>query len=109
MSSLLTIILLTGNVMKYTGKEINKKESLKKHSSNLKNGGVVFATSDGNAFVGANAKGMAYSHAANYRPSLTVYPLNEEIVETEEEIIEETVETVTETKLKPKAKAKKKK
>jgi hypothetical protein len=102
MSSLLTIILLTGNVMKYTGKEINKKESLKKHSSHLKNGGVVFATSDGNAFVGANAKGMAYSHAANYRPSLTVYPLNEEIVE-------ETVETVTETKPKPKAKAKKKK
>ena len=106
MSSLLTIILLTGNVMKYTGKEINKKESLKKHSSHLKNGGVVFATSDGNAFVGSNARGQAYSHAANYRPALKVYEMIEEAVET---AVEEKSETVAETKPKPKSKPKAKK
>lgn len=106
MSSLLTIILLTGNVMKYTGKEVSKKESAKKHSNHVKSGETVFATSDGNAFVGANARGQAYSHAANYRPALKVYEMIEEAVE---KVVEEKSETVVETKPKPKSKAKAKK
>ena len=92
--------------MKYTGKEVNKKESAKKHSIHIKTGEPVFATSDGNAFVGANARGKAHSHAANYRPALDVYEMIEEIAE---KAVEVKTETVIETKPKSKPKAKKKK
>jgi len=92
--------------MKYTGKEVSKKESEKKHSIHVKSGEPVFATSDGNAFVGSNARGKAQSHAANYRPALKVYEMIEETVE---KSVEVKTETVIETKPKSKPKAKKKK
>ncbi len=92
--------------MKYTGKEVSKKESAKKHAAHIKSGESVFATSDGNAFVGSNARGKAHSHAANYRPALKVYDMIEEAVET---VVEEKSETITETKPKPKSKPKAKK
>ena len=63
--------------MKYIGKELTKEESAKKHSEHIKNNEIVFATSDGNAFVGDRAKSFAHSHAASYRPALLVFNLKE--------------------------------
>ena len=61
--------------MKYIGTEISKADSVKKHAEHIENNDIVYATSDGNAFVGDRAKPTAYSHAANYRPALHVFPL----------------------------------
>jgi hypothetical protein len=80
--------------MKYEGKEITEAQSKKKHAEHIKAKDAVFATSDGNCFVGVHAKAKAHSHAVSYKPSLTVFDLTE--VETE--IVE-----------KPKKKAKTKK
>ena len=93
--------------MKYTGEQISKKASLKKHAGHVKDNDNCYATSDGNCFIGDRAKGLAYSHAALYRPALNVFDLKakgiakdetiEEAVEVETiESIEEVVETVEE-------------
>ena len=75
--------------MKYTGKEISKKESVKKHAEHIKKNDVVFATSDGNAFIGSRAKSVAHSHAANYRPALDVFDLKNESAESGSDTTEE--------------------
>lgn len=68
--------------MKYTGEEISKKDSLKKHADLIKENDVVFATSDGNAFIGERAKTNAYAHCANYRPCLHVFDLKNDAPDT---------------------------
>jgi len=92
--------------MKYEGKEVNKKESIKTHSDHIKSNDFVFATSDGNCFVGDRAKSTAYSHAANYRPALLVFNLKGEKESNDEsgdEITFEKLMKLTAPKLKEKA------
>lgn len=67
--------------MKYIGQELTKEESTKKHSEHINKNEIVFATSDGNAFVGDRAKSFAHSNAASYRPALLVFDLKEENAE----------------------------
>ena len=85
--------------MKYKGKEVSRQESQKRHIDYIKKNDLVFGTSDGNAFIGANCKTAAHSHAANYRPALEVYQL---ILETVEEFENAPIESV----LKPQNKSK---
>lgn len=79
--------------MEYTGEQVSKKASLKKHASHIKQNTECFATSDGNCFIGDRARNLAYSHAALYRPALNVFDLKEKGTEIDE-IIEDVAEEV---------------
>ncbi len=62
--------------MKYLGKQITKKESVKKHTEHIKSNEICFATSDGNCFIGDRAPNTAHSHASLFNPSLLVFDLH---------------------------------